>query len=76
MRNSFILDEEFLTNQELSFKGNIIPENTLFQIIETECGEQSKEYKVYFKNGDNEENIQVLNFDEIEEIRKSAMCEY
>ena len=70
MRYEYLLGEKFLTNCNLDFKGVLIKENSIFEILEKINDE---EYKVYFYNEsdyDNVENIQILNIYELDEIRK------
>ena len=60
---------------ELEFNGYIIPEDTLFEIIEIISDD---EYKVFFycENDEHEKNIQILSYDEIGYFRKSSMYDY
>lgn len=76
MRCSYNIGEEFPTAYDLTFKGFLIPRNTLFQIIEKVDNEN---YKIFFNcigNENHEECIQIMDIYEIDDMRMSAGAEY
>lgn len=91
MRTEYKVGENFLTRYELEFIECIIPTGTHFEIIEKleddyykvhfDCciyddffKRECEELNCDCKNEDG--NIQVVDFDEIDDFRTSAMAEY
>lgn len=85
MRYDFKLGEHFITRYELEFSECIIPKDTLFEIVEILENDEykvlfdkciyNKEFKFYGCKDENG-NIQICDFYEIEDFLKSSMVEY
>lgn len=76
MKNKYKLGETFPTAIDLHFKGFFIPKGTTSEIIEKI---DKDTYKVYFDckfNREHEECIQVMDIQEIDEIRIPKTFEY